>query len=116
MERPERASARTNDGDAVKARRILGWPGQRCSISASSAASLAFRVIAAMESPPPRCRVCSLPGWSSWFPASAGLEPADLTGVAASGPGAGPAGAQPELLRSDRQQLPVPEPVLAPQW
>ena len=25
--------------------------------------------------------MCSLPGWSSWFPASVGLEPADLTGA-----------------------------------
>jgi hypothetical protein len=47
----------------------------------SSAASLAFRVTAAMESPPGRCRVCSLPGWSSWFLASVGLEPADRTGA-----------------------------------
>lgn len=38
VERPQRASARTNDGDAVKARRILGWPGQRCRLPAVTVA------------------------------------------------------------------------------
>jgi hypothetical protein len=29
VERPQRASARTNDVDARKVRRILGWPGSK---------------------------------------------------------------------------------------